>query len=59
MGGTYLDANLSTVAGRDLELHAVAERYDAGWMDMWRTDTFTAPENPLYSARFSAGIYTR
>ena len=47
LGGSYRDVNLSTVAGRDLELAAIQERFDAGWMDMWRTDTYTAPENPL------------
>ena len=47
MGGSYQDVNLSTVAGRDAELKAVLERYDAGYMDMWRTDKYTAPENPL------------
>ena len=26
---------------------AVLERYDAGYFDMWRTDKYTAPENPL------------
>ena len=40
LGGSYRDANISTVAGRDLELHAIQERFDAGWMDMWRTDTY-------------------
>ena len=39
LGGSYRDVNISTVAGRDLELHAIQERFDAGWMDMWRTDT--------------------
>ena len=47
LGGTYRDANLSTVAGRDAELAAVRSRYDAGWMDMWRTDTYDAPEQPV------------
>jgi hypothetical protein len=47
LGGSYLDANLSTIAGRDAQLQAVRERYDKGWFDMWRTDTFTAPENPV------------
>ena len=47
MGGSYHDVNLSTVAGRDVELQAILERYDACWFDMWRTDTFNAPENPL------------
>jgi hypothetical protein len=32
---------------RDKELAALEERYSAGWFDMWRTDTFTAPENPV------------
>jgi hypothetical protein len=34
LGGSYRDVNLSTVAGRDLELQAIKERFDAGWMDM-------------------------
>ena len=38
-GGSYHDVNLSTIAGRDAELNAVRERYDQGYMDMWRTDT--------------------
>lgn len=47
MGGTYYDVDLNTIAGRDVELRAVEYRYDEGWMDMWRTDTYTAPEKPL------------
>lgn len=47
MGGTYLDCNLSTIACRDSEFAALANRYDEGWMTMWRTDTYTAPENPM------------
>ena len=47
MGGSYQDVNLSTAAGRDEEFKAVLERYDAGYFDMWRTDKYTAPENPL------------
>ena len=38
-GGSYHDVNLSTIAGRDAELNAVRDRYDQGYMDMWRTDT--------------------
>lgn len=47
MGGTYNDCNLSTIAGRDAELSAVMERYDKGWFDMWRTDYYTAPYEPI------------
>ncbi len=47
MGGTYKDADLSTIAGRDKELQAVLTRYDKGWFDMWRTDRYTAPEDPM------------
>ena len=42
MGGSYQDVNLSTVAGRDAELEAVRDRYDQGYMDMWRTDTYVS-----------------
>ena len=45
MGGTYKDADLRTLAGRDAELEAVLTRYDQGWFDMWRTDRYTAPKN--------------
>ena len=38
-GGSYHDVNLSTIAGRDAELNAMRDRYDQGYMDMWRTDT--------------------
>ena len=34
MGGTYKDADLSTIAGRDAELAAVLKRYDQGWFDI-------------------------
>ena len=47
MGGTYRDADLNTDAGRDAELAAVLARYDLGWFDMWRTDRYIAPEDPL------------
>jgi len=47
MGGTYNDADLRTVAGRDAELEAVLSRYDKGWFDMWRTDHYTAPKEPI------------
>ena len=47
LGGSYRDVNLSTVAGRDAELKAISQRFDEGWFDMWRTDTYNAPENPL------------
>ena len=43
MGGTYKDADLTTIAGRDAELEAVLTRYDQGWFDMWRTDLYTRP----------------
>ncbi len=47
MGGTYNDCDLTTTAGRDAELAAVLGRYDQGWFDMWRTDHYTAPEEPI------------
>ncbi|HEY3396164.1 MAG TPA: LamG-like jellyroll fold domain-containing protein [Armatimonadota bacterium] len=47
MGGTYRDADLTTTAGRDAELEAVRTRYDQGWFDMWRTDLYTAPHEPM------------
>ncbi|QGQ94271.1 DUF4082 domain-containing protein [Paenibacillus psychroresistens] len=47
MGGTYNDADLNTIAGRDAELSALTTRYDNGWYDMWRTDIYTAPTNPM------------
>jgi hypothetical protein len=47
MGGTYQDCDLTTVAGRDAELAAVLKRYDEGWFDMWRTDLYTAPNEPM------------
>jgi hypothetical protein len=47
MGGTYNDCDLTTIAGRDAELAAILERYDKGWFDMWRTDLYTAPEEPI------------
>ena len=47
MGGTYNDADLNTTAGRDAELAAVQERYDKGWFDMWRTDRYEAPKDPM------------
>ncbi|MGO8750634.1 MAG: GH36 C-terminal domain-containing protein [Thermoguttaceae bacterium] len=47
MGGTYNDADLTTIAGQDAELEAVLTRYDKGWFDMWRTDLYTAPREPM------------
>ncbi len=47
MGGTYNDSNLTTIAARDAELQAVASRFDKGWFDMWRTDLYTAPSEPM------------
>jgi hypothetical protein len=47
MGGTYKDADLATIAGRDAELKAVLSRYDQGWFDIWRTDRYSAPNDPI------------
>lgn len=47
MGGTYQDCDLTTIAGRDAELAAVLTRYDQDWFDMWRTDLYTAPKEPM------------
>jgi len=47
MGATYNDCDLTTTAGRDVELASVLERYDKGWFDIWRTDLYTAPEEPM------------
>lgn len=47
MGGTYNDCDLKTAAGRDAELQAVLSRYDKGWFDIWRTDLYSAPEEPI------------
>jgi len=47
MGGTYKDCDLATKAGRDAELVAILERYDKNWFDMWRSDLYTAPEEPM------------
>ena len=47
MGGTYMDGDLTTIAGRDAELQAVLARYDKGWFDVWRTDLYTAPREPM------------
>jgi hypothetical protein len=47
MGGTYNDCDLTTTVGRNSELAAILERYDKGWFDMWRTDLYTAPEEPM------------
>lgn len=47
MGGTYQDCDLTTKAGRDAELAAILERYDKGWFDIWRSDFYTAPEEPM------------
>jgi hypothetical protein len=46
MGGTYKDADLSTPTGRDAELSALLQRFDAGWFDIWRTDRYTRPTIP-------------
>ena len=47
MGSTYNDNDLTRISGRDAELSAVLTRYDQGWFDMWRTDQFTAPFEPM------------
>ncbi len=47
MGGTYNDCDLTTITGRDAELSAVLKRFDDGWFDMWRTDLYTAPKEPM------------
>ncbi len=47
MGGTYKDGDLTTTADRDAELNAVQYRYDQGWFDIWRTDLYTAPKEPI------------
>jgi hypothetical protein len=47
MGGTYNDCDLTTTAGRDAELEAVLSRFDKGWFDIWRTDLYTAPKEPM------------
>jgi hypothetical protein len=47
MGGTYRDCDLTTPSGRDSELEAVLSRYDKGWFDIWRTDLYTAPKEPI------------
>jgi len=47
MGATYNDCDLTTTAGRDAESAAVLDRYDKGWFDVWRTDLYTAPEEPM------------
>jgi hypothetical protein len=49
MGGTHKDADLSTIAGRNAELEAVLKRYDQGWFDIWRTDRYSAPNDPMPS----------
>ncbi|MDD5704794.1 MAG: GH36 C-terminal domain-containing protein [Kiritimatiellae bacterium] len=49
MGGTYKDVDLTTMAGRDAELEAVLSRYEQGWFDMWRTDLYNAPSEPMPS----------
>ena len=33
LGGSYLDHNLSTIAGRDAELEAIDQRFKQGWFD--------------------------
>lgn len=47
MGGTYLDCDMNKIQCRDTELEQIRMRFDATWMDQWRTDTYTAPENPM------------
>jgi hypothetical protein len=49
MGGTYLDGDLNTTEARDRQLAALLKRYDEGWFDMWRTDRYTAPQDPMPS----------
>lgn len=49
MGGTYLDGDLNTIEARDRQLAAVLKRYDEGWFDMWRTDKYNAPHDPMPS----------
>ena len=44
MGGTYLDCDLTTAAGRDAEFAAVLARFDKGWFDVWRTDLYTGAQ---------------
>jgi len=47
MGGTYMNVDLNTIAGRDEQLKALLKRYDEGWFDMWRTDKYSAPRYPI------------
>ncbi len=47
MGGTYLDGDLNTIEARDRQLAALIQRYEAGWFDMWRTDKYNAPHEPM------------
>eukprot|EP00656_Telonema_subtile_P002750 TRINITY_DN1125_c0_g1_i3.p1 TRINITY_DN1125_c0_g1~~TRINITY_DN1125_c0_g1_i3.p1 ORF type:complete len:790 (-),score=76.73 TRINITY_DN1125_c0_g1_i3:103-2472(-) len=47
MGGTYRNVDLNTIEGRDTQLAALAQRFDDGWFKMWRTDIYTANENPM------------
>ena len=47
MGGTYKDGDLTTMDGRDAEANAVLYRYDQDWFDVWRTDLYTAPKEPI------------
>ncbi|MGA2620039.1 MAG: GH36 C-terminal domain-containing protein, partial [Thermoguttaceae bacterium] len=47
MGGTYMNVDLNTIAGRDKQLAALLKRYDEGWFDMWRTDRYIAPRDPI------------
>jgi hypothetical protein len=49
MGATYLDGDLNTIEARDRQLAALFKRYDEGWFDMWRTDRYTAPHDPMPS----------
>jgi hypothetical protein len=49
MGSTYLDGDLNTTEARDRQLAALLKRYDEGWFDMWRTDRYTAPHDPMPS----------
>lgn len=47
MGGTYMNGDLTTIAARDAQLEALLQRFDAGWFDMWRTDIYHAPREPM------------
>jgi hypothetical protein len=47
MGGTYNNLDLTQTAARDSQLAALLWRYDHGWFDMWRTDQYYVPEEPM------------